>query len=431
MKWLGLCVCLLAGLAKADDAQLRVEAQLQPADTVLVGTTLRLQIDVLVDSWFKAAPRLAELHLEGAAVTQPDHAEQNLSLVRNGTPLFGLRYSYLITPRRAGIFSIPPLPLQLLPSQANAPLTLRTPAITFTARLPTGAEANQPMLVAEQLEAMQRLTPSSVPLRVGARVVREVVLEATGAQVEDLPTVTFPAVEGLRAYPAPESVEALRDGRGGFIGARRITRVDYLVERSGRIQLPVLEIPWWDPQGKRHSASLAALDISAQPAGVSDRPFAILDAPVLRRQLARHGRTAAVLLAVSVVVFLLARSHGVAVVRGWKQWHRTREASAGYAWRSALRDLQRHPTRLDGLYVWTRRSSGHLELRRQLAGDDDAERALEHHFRARFGALAVTTGEASGRLIRHLRRVRQRSWRIFPPARGAALRPLRKERPHP
>ncbi|EJT84021.1 hypothetical protein PPS11_26966 [Pseudomonas putida S11] len=43
----------------------RVQSRLVPPDGALVGGTVSLQVDLLVDSWFTAAPVLPQLQLVG------------------------------------------------------------------------------------------------------------------------------------------------------------------------------------------------------------------------------------------------------------------------------------------------------------------------------------------------------------------------------
>ncbi|MFJ3259536.1 hypothetical protein ACIPK7_04720 [Pseudomonas sp. NPDC086581] len=431
MKWPALYLCLMSALACADQAQVRIEEHLQPADSVLVGATLRLQVDVLVDSWFRAAPQLPELNLDGATVTMPEQAEQNLSVVRDGTPFFGLRYSYLISPRRAGVFGTPALTVQVQPGQSSGRVSVRLPTLTFTAHQPAGAASGAPTLVAEALNVTQRVLRSADPLAVGGRITREVVVEATGAQAEAMPPIVFASVDGLRTYPLPARVESLHDGRGGFIGARRVASVDYLIERSGHFTLPPIELHWWDMTGQRQAASVSGVEVSARQAQALPSPFALVDEQALPRWLGRHCLMIGALVGMAATLYVLIRTWGSTLGRRWSHRWSARKArrlaSAEYAWRLALRHLAMRPARLDGLYGWARKSTGSLELRQQLAGCAAHEQALDHYFRARFAAMASADAQlrSLARLLGKAGPQKRRTAGPAGPGGAGALRPLR------
>ena len=68
-SWLLLLSLLaLSFSAHASEPELQVTARLVPDKNIVVGSTVRLQIDVLVETWLTAAPDLPELKLSGASV---------------------------------------------------------------------------------------------------------------------------------------------------------------------------------------------------------------------------------------------------------------------------------------------------------------------------------------------------------------------------
>lgn len=136
-----LLLTLLLGLQSLlalAEPQLLVEAQLVPEGQALVGATLNLQVDVLTDTWFTQAPQLPKLNLSGAQVTPPSCEAEHLTVQRDGTTLFGLRFSYQITPNQARHFHISALSIQTVPGQGSGPVTVRTAPLDFVASQPQG-----------------------------------------------------------------------------------------------------------------------------------------------------------------------------------------------------------------------------------------------------------------------------------------------------
>ena len=121
--------------ALAAEPQLRVQAQLQPDTSVMVGQTLQLQVDVLTNTWFTQAATLPELQLPGALVLAPDGEAEHLNQTLDGQPFFGMRYRYRITPQQARSFQIPPLVVRATPAQASAEQSAQTPPLAFSLSL--------------------------------------------------------------------------------------------------------------------------------------------------------------------------------------------------------------------------------------------------------------------------------------------------------
>jgi hypothetical protein len=114
-----LTLWLLCLPALAADPEVRVAQRLVPEGAIMVGGTVSLEIDLLVDTWFTDAPVLPALDLPGAVVSPPTGEAQHLNQDIDGKRFFGLRYSYRITPQAARHFDIPALAFQVQPGPAS------------------------------------------------------------------------------------------------------------------------------------------------------------------------------------------------------------------------------------------------------------------------------------------------------------------------
>ncbi|WIE48266.1 BatD family protein [Pseudomonas sp. GM17] len=367
-----LCLCLLATTALAAEPQLRIQARLQPADPVMVGGILELQLDVLTDSWFTDAPVLPDLKLPGALVSPPDSRAQHINQTLDGAAFNGMRYRYRISPNLAQGFDIPALTVRARPAQASAELSARSQPLHFGAVQPPGFKPGEPVLVAQGLRLTQQVIPSATPLKVGDSLTRQLTLQADGALAMSLPAPALANVEGLSRYPKAAQVITLDDGRGNFNGGQRIDAATYRIDTEGRHRLPPIELKWWDSSSQQtRTAQVPAVVIDAV-ANNTYRPFFSIaeDLKELGQQSRRHlsGRwlgLAALLFALSALGYF-ARPFGHRAYVAWQSRRRARQAawlqSADYAWRQIPAQIAARPAQLSALYLWARRRRMGLEL---------------------------------------------------------------------
>jgi hypothetical protein len=415
-----LAIVLLWPLLALAEPRVQVDTRLSPPGPYLVGSTLRLEVDLLSNTWFTQAPQPADLQLAGALVSPPNGQADKLSLQRDGESWFGLRLSYLISPTAAGDFNIPPLTFQLQVGQGQGPYSVQSAPQHFSARAAPSSNAPQALLLsAQQLRFSQVVTPSATPLRVGDSLTRLLRVEAEGAQAMLIPPAEFARPAHLKAYPQAPLVSTLDDGRGAIRGGRREDSISYIIEQPGHYQLPAMHLQWWDS----HAATLR----SASVAAVSFEALAGAPAPLafdLQADLQRLGHGLRIQL--SVANLGLGAALGLLLLllylgRAWlsQQWQRLHawlgrcwrawRASEGYAWqqlRTALRQ-QSLPLPLPALYRWLTRShiGPHLRaLQAQLP--DAAAQALERALQQRYGGAA--SGIPSTELAASLRTLRRR-----------------------
>ena len=388
---LGLLLLLPALTYAAPQVTPRViaRAELLNADKAVVGGTVALQIDVLVDTWFSSPPELPTLVLDGAVVAAPGGEALHLTEKQGGTSLFGLRYAYQITPQYAQEYQIPALTLRVTPGQGQGTVEVNTPALRFTAVQPAGVTGEEQVLVAQEVELTQKIGTSHEPLRVGDSLTRQVQIRAVGGQAMLIPAPDFASVKGLNRYVQPPTVHPLNDGRGGVSGGAREDAVIYRITEQGSFQLPAIELRWWSSVDQQmHMASVPEVTVEAQDGSGYRAPFSVAeDLRAIKHSAqvstARHWFVLlAALLVGGVSVYFLwpwARS----LMADWRQLHEQRRRawldSADYAWQLTRRQITSRPLRLDGLYLWVRRSSGHVDLGSFLVEHDTSfTKRLQH-----------------------------------------------------
>lgn len=359
---LPLCLPLLAVAAP----EARVQARLVPAGDTVVGATLELQVDLLVDTWFTQPAVLPAIGLPGAAVSAPGGEAQHLNEQLDGKTFFGLRYTYQITPQTAQAFTLPAQTFQVFPGQSDTPVTLTSEPLAFVAKALSG-DATVHRLVARKVSLEQQTQLSHSPLRAGDSITRRVLTRAEGAQAMLIPPPPLVEIEGLKRYVQPPRIAPLSDGRGGSNGGQREDSVSYVVAAAGDYQLPAIELQWWDAAtGEPRRATLPAIDVTVIDGGYK-APFSIdQDLRALGRQaqlrLPGHWLWAVGLLVLGVGLSYFARPWLQVAWRHFKGWQAARREarlqSADYAWQLAREQLAENPPQLGALYLWIRRVTG-------------------------------------------------------------------------
>lgn len=363
---LGLYLPLLAMAAP----EARVQARLVPGGDTVVGATVELQVDLLVDTWFTQPPVLPVIDLPGATVSAPSGEAQHLNQEHDGKTFFGLRYTYQITPQAAQTFTLPAQSFQVFPGQSDGPLTLTSEPLSWVAKALAGDTGGH-RLVARKVSLEQQTQLSHSPLRAGDSITRRVLTRAEGAQAMLLPPPPLGEVAGLKRYVQTPRVTPLSDGRGGTSGGQREDSVTYVVSAAGHYQLPAIELQWWDAaSGQARQATLPPIDLNVTE-GTYKAPFSIdEDLRALGRQaqlrLSAQWLWLIGLLLLGGGLIYLCRPWLYAAWRrfeGWQAARRTaRLQSADYAWQLARKQLAQDPPELGGLYLWVRRRTGYYTL---------------------------------------------------------------------
>ncbi|MGH8432883.1 MAG: hypothetical protein ACRERX_00015 [Pseudomonas sp.] len=379
------CLCPLLASAAVEVAPpevasptVLVETRLMPAGTAIVGGTLHLEVDVLVDTWFTGAPQLPPLQLPGAVVMPPNSEATHLNQTRQGKTFYGLRFTYLIAPMQAQSYSIPALAIRVQAGQASAPITVQSTPLSFIARQPAGVAADQHLLVAQALKLDQQVSHSADPLKVGDSITRQLTTQATGALSMLIPPPEFAEVAGLKRYLKTPQVSTLSNGRGDISGGQRSDSATYVVEQAGHYTLPAIELQWWDASTNRmRTSSVPALKIAAAANSAYQAPFSIADdlkqlGQQARVRISRHWLTAAAWLVTGGALLYWGRPLWQRGRRRLRAWRETRQQaylrSAAYAWQQVPGELSSQPPRLSALYLWLKRSQG-LNGPQQLAAN--------------------------------------------------------------
>ena len=214
-----------------------------------------------------APPELPGFQVRNAVTRQLRSV--NESEERDGLTYAGVRFEYAIHPQEPGSYAIAGQTITIkyaAEPPATREATLALPRIAFQAVIPDAASALQPFLAAGSLSIEQTVTRSSDQLKVGDAVTRRVTVKADGIPAMLLPPVIFPAVDGLKLYPAQPSLQDKTEGRTGAESSVRIDSAVYMLERAGDYVLPPVDLRWWNIGAQRiDGAHLDPVTLHVEP----------------------------------------------------------------------------------------------------------------------------------------------------------------------
>lgn len=287
---------LAAGLTLLSALGSRVAAQSVPPTARLrlvpesgssrfeVGEAIVVRLEVWVSTWFQSSVEFPDtLAAEGALVEAIGGSPESNFEEYDGMRWTGLVRRYRVLPAQDGELVIGmtrPLSVRAgggngLPQQLAPP-----PPLRLAVRLPAGADDIQPFVAAYRFELRQQWWPKGAPssttgsAQVGDLLRREVVL-VTDSISPLLAVPDFAAPDGVAVrVRATQTQEQRADAASTPTVTRRVEAV-YTFEREGAVDLPPVEMVWWNlAQRRKQVARLEGLTMSVGPPPVLKDPFA-------------------------------------------------------------------------------------------------------------------------------------------------------------
>ncbi len=260
------------------DASLDQESVYVQAQSVL---TLRIYHSVsLYDDSSLSPLQMADARVE--QLGEPRTYETDIGGVRHGV----IELRYAIYPQQSGELTIPAQAFSATVadrSRSNdylpfGPRTgtitrVNSPSIPLTVKpRPTDYPSDAPWLPARALSLAEAWSPEPDNVKVGDSLTRSLMLKVDGLSSAQLPPIATTQIEGLRRYPDQAQLSN-ENSEAGLIGSRE-EREALVPSREGTLQLPAVEVVWWNTQSDRlertslpaRSVAVAAnADLAPQP----------------------------------------------------------------------------------------------------------------------------------------------------------------------
>ena len=236
---------------------------------------------------------LTPLHLSDAIVEQLGESrtyEKMINGVRHG--VIELRYG--IYPQHSGQLIIPAQTFsatQVDSQQATAPAPLgpkpgkmihvTSAEIPLEVKpKPADYPATAAWLPARSLSMSESWNPEPDHCQVGDSLTRTLTLKAEGLSSAQLPALPATDVNGLRRYPDLPLLSN-QISENGLIGSRE-EREALVPTRVGQVELPAVEVVWWNT----HEDRLERSYLPARTLQVADNPSLAVDTPISSEPLA-------------------------------------------------------------------------------------------------------------------------------------------------
>ena len=147
-------------------------------------------------------------------------------------------------------------------------------------------------LPAKNVKLSEEWAPNPPQFRVGDPVTRTLVLEADGLTAQQLPDLGQVEVADVKLYPDQPSKETSAHSTG--VAAKKTVKIALIATHSGKLQLPPVEVRWWDTRRRvLQVATLPARIFDVLPA-LDTSGAALPAAPLAPLPVARIPATAAV-----------------------------------------------------------------------------------------------------------------------------------------
>ncbi|TWR83255.1 BatD family protein [Pseudomonas saxonica] len=236
---------------------------------------------------------LTPLHLSDAIVEQLGESrtyEKMINGVRHGV----IEVRYGIYPQHSGQLTIPAQTFsatQVDSQQATAPAPLgpkpgkmihvTSAEIPLEVKpKPADYPATAAWLPARSLSMSETWNPEPDHCQVGDSLTRTLTLKAEGLSSAQLPALPATDVNGLRRYPdLPQLSNQISEN--GLIGSRE-EREALVPTRVGQVELPAVEVVWWNT----HEDRLERSYLPARTLQVADNPSLAVDTPISSEPLA-------------------------------------------------------------------------------------------------------------------------------------------------
>ncbi|MEN8176561.1 MAG: hypothetical protein ABFS23_12405, partial [Pseudomonadota bacterium] len=304
--WLFAVACLLPSLVMGAGKSGEIWAEGKLADSrVLVRQAVVFTVSIFSPNNLKTVdvhlPRVDGIIFEKLDGPKARHE------VRNRKRYIVNEFRYLVTPLRAGTVEIPPITLDAssaLPQAAGG-----YPYSGYSPWQPSPSARNgQPQRMSTStnrtrldVEALPAQAKSLLPVQdlrieggiqgaaaaqVGEPLTLTVVVRGLGITGERLPSVAEQLDSRFfKVYPEQPRTEHYVDERLDLVVGRRMETFTLIPTRSGSVEVPLIEVPWWNPLSKRiETARLAVPVVNVGGTGGSHgAPLAASRASAARR----------------------------------------------------------------------------------------------------------------------------------------------------
>lgn len=308
--------------AQAPAGQPVIRTTISPAQGIVIGQPVRLDVQVMFPGEMLHPPRVSVPEAPGAQILRFETQATTMRDRIDDQDYVGQSFEFIVFPRRGGEIAVPAPNVTLLDRNGDSVGAAKGEPMRIAVTVPPGLDPSGPVLAADGVSVAQSWSPDprTAQFRPGSALVRTIRRQADGVPALGMAEFTFAAPDGVRIYADPPVVED-RSERGAVEG-HRTDKVTYVFEKAGAYDLPALTQPWWSLSAKRaRTETLPGVAVTvAAPAGRPEVRLGWTSRPL--------WLAAGFILAALALGLILLRGRLAALWQRAEQRHRASEGAA-------------------------------------------------------------------------------------------------------
>jgi hypothetical protein len=302
------------------DSQVFVEAKSQSKSTYIgvpIVYIMKLYYSVSLNNL-----QMSNLNIPDAEIKSLGK-ESRYSEKVNGNNYDVIELKLLITPKKAGTLSIPPVKISGLIAGDNMgdifamarakPFNITSKPQSLSVKDIPSSSNKATWLPAKQLNMNEIWSVNSPTLKIGQPVSRTILVQAIGNSSTAIPEINVATPKGINAYPdKPVNDDSVNSD--GLVGTKTF-KITYIPTKSGNIEFPSVTVKWWDINSDSYKTAIvpaksyAVVDENGQMAAES-KPIQVTPASAavkkpLTKSTKQHNSLSWYYIAVAFIVLLL------------------------------------------------------------------------------------------------------------------------------
>ncbi|MBT8077370.1 MAG: BatD family protein [Gammaproteobacteria bacterium] len=220
-------------------------------------------------------PRLSEPSISGVEVLiESASEERSYESILNGTAYHVIERVYALFPQESGTFDVAPIQFDarvLRNGRITGRKVFQSEPIAVTVKPippPPSEFPGAAWFPAKSVELREDWSREPDDLPAGEPITRHVTVTALGQLATQIPVMELEPPAGLRIYPDKPELRTVADPAG--IRASRKDQYAMIGIEAGELELPQLELPWWNiDAGRWETARLPAASINIVGGGLT------------------------------------------------------------------------------------------------------------------------------------------------------------------
>lgn len=237
-----------------NNGKLSIETSLSTSEDVAIGEQVKLLIKIRTDDWFAGGTMISLPQVKDVVILQQKKLAVNFTEKSNGKKWTGQIWELTLYPQKSGEYIIPEIPVNVTIAAGSfrnkVKGTLLTSPQKVTAILPSPKLSEDTLWLSASnfVFSEKNNFEEGKVYEVGDAITREFVYEGSNTLSMLFPVLELSSPDKTKIYGNP--IENEDSSTRGDYRSKRIHKFTYIVQESGIVELPDIEMYWWDTNNK-------------------------------------------------------------------------------------------------------------------------------------------------------------------------------------